>query len=441
MVRPEAGGHPRVVIVGGGFGGLACARKLDGKAVDVLLLDARNYHLFTPLLYQVATALLNPSDVAYPLRAVFRRSRNVRFWQARVLDVEFRGKRVHLHNGTSIPYDYLVLATGSTNNYFGQPDVARHTIGLKTIEEALRLRGHVLACLELASHQPDESERQRLLTFVVVGGGPTGVEYAGALNELLKLVLGRDYPELPPALKRIVLVEGKDRLLEVFPERLGRYAQKMLTRRGVEVRTGSFLTGAEAERVLLSDGGEIQTRTVVWSAGVRPNDLPGTQGMERSRTQRLEVDEDLRLSGRPGVFAIGDLASLAQEGQELPMLSPFAMQGGRHVAQVILQETQRDGAAMDVKPFRYVDKGTLATIGRNAAVGQVQNLRFTGFIGWMAWLVVHIYYLIGFRNRAAVLMQWGWNYLRKDRPIRIIARADEDDLTTELIGGTGARGG
>jgi NADH dehydrogenase len=423
-----------VVIVGGGFGGLACARKLDGKPVDVLLVDARNYHLFTPLLYQVATALLNPSDVAYPLRAVFRHSQNVRFCQARVLDVDFEGKRIRLHDGTAIPYDHLVLAAGSTNNYFGQPDLARHTIGLKTIEEALRLRGHVLACLELASRERDEAERRRLLTFVVVGGGPTGVEYAGALEELLRIVLGRDYPDLSPALKRIVLVEGRDRLLEAFPERLSRYAERTLSRREVEVRTGSFLTRAEAKRVFLSDGAEIQTRTVVWSAGVRPNDLPGTRGMERSRTQRLEVDEHLRLSGRPGVFAIGDLASLAEEGQELPMLSPFAMQGGRHVAQVILQETQRDGGPVDAKPFRYVDKGTMATIGRNAAVGQIRSLRFTGFIGWVAWLVVHIYYLIGFRNRAAVLMQWGWNYLRKDRPIRIIAKADDDELTADLTG-------
>src|SRR6266536_1896955 len=244
----------RVVIVGGGFGGLACARKLDGEPVDVLLIDAHNYHLFTPLLYQVATALLNPSDIAYPLRKVFRRSHNVRFRQAQVAGVDFDAKQVHTHEGERIPYDRLVLATGSVNDYFGNQAVASHAIGMKHLDEAMRLRNHVLACLEEATRPERAAERPEWLTFVVVGGGPTGVEYAGALGELLKLVLGRDYPELSLQESRIVLVEGQDRLLGQFPGRLGQYAAKTLARRGIQVRLSTLVRSAEEGSVELSTG-------------------------------------------------------------------------------------------------------------------------------------------------------------------------------------------
>ncbi|MGH8899928.1 MAG: NAD(P)/FAD-dependent oxidoreductase [Egibacteraceae bacterium] len=415
-----------MVIVGGGFGGLACARELDGRPVDVLLVDSRNYHLFTPLLYQVATALLNPSDIAYPLRACFRGSPNVKFRQALVTGVAFDVKTIQTDAGDEVAYDYLVLATGSVENYFGSGDLEVFTFGLKTLEQALRLRNHVLACLERACQTRDDAERKRLLTFVVVGGGPTGVEYAGALVELLKLVLGHDYPDLSPGLARIVLVEGLDRLLAAFPERLGRYAEDTLRRRGVQVRTGALVAKATDRSALLGDGEEIQTATVVWSAGVRPNEPMEVPEPARSRSRRIEVDAHLRVAGRPDAFAIGDVASMRHGDDELPMLSAPAMQAGRHVAHLIMDAAGLTSGSTRSprKPFRYRDKGTMATIGRNAAVGQIGPLEFTGFVGWAAWLTVHLYYLVGFRNRLAVFASWGWNYLRKDRPLRIIVQAN-----------------
>jgi NADH:ubiquinone reductase (H+-translocating) len=421
----------RVVVVGGGFGGLACARALEGAPVDVLLLDQHNYHLFTPLLYQVATSLLNPSDIAYPFRTVFRRSRNVRFRQARVTHVDMDGQRVRLNSGDELAYDVLVLATGSQNDYFSNEALARHTVGMRVVPEALRLRNHVLSSLELATRAASDDARRALLTFVIVGGGPTGVEYAGALAELLDMVLGRDYPELDRRDARVVVVEGVDRLLSAFHHKLGEYARRTLRSRGVEVRTSTLVRTADEGGVDLSTGERIASGTVVWSAGVRPVD-PLAEAV-RSRSRRVEVDERLRLAGRDDVFVIGDAASLpaGEGGAELPMLSPPAMQEGRYVARSI-----RDRAAgrMDTNrpPFRYVDKGTMATIGRRAAVADLHGLKLRGTLGWLAWLLVHIYYLIGFRNRAAVLASWGWNYLRKDRPIRVILRSDEDALASEL---------
>ena len=416
----------RVVIVGGGFGGLACARALDGKPVDVRLIDQNTYHLFTPLLYQVATALLNPSDIAYPLRKVFRRSRNVRFLQGVVSEVDMDRRVVLLRDGIEVPFDRLVLATGSTNDYFGNQDLARHTIGMKRLDEASRLRNHVLACLERATQATDPQELQAWLTFVVVGGGPTGVEYAGALRELLRLVLGRDYPELRLDQSRIVLVEGLDRLLSQFRKPLGEYARRTLVERGIETRLSTLVQAADDRAVTLSTGESIATRTVVWAAGVRPVH-PELDPTAAGRRGRIDVDERLRLRSLDGVFAIGDTAAAeGGTGADLPMLSPPAMQAGRYVASVILDEAR--GRRRKRKPFRYLDKGTMATIGRNSAVAQVGRLRLRGFVGWAAWLTVHLYYLIGFRNRAVVLFSWSWNYLRKDRAIRIIIRSQEDPL-------------
>ena len=433
----------RVVIVGGGFGGLACARALDGADVDVLLLDERNYHLFTPLLYQVATALLDPSDIAYPFRTVFRRSRNVRFRQARVTGVDFDARTVSVAGGEPIAYDTLVLATGSANAYFGNPELAERTIGMKALDEALRLRNHVLSCLERAAQTTDPVERAEWLTFVIVGGGPTGVEYAGALAELLEMVLGRDFPELEPGSGRVVLVEGADRLLGPFHPRLGAYAADTLRSRGVDVILSTLVREATDRSAVLTTAAEqtdrlIPARTIVWSAGVGPTDplqgkpsapaAAGEDDVARSRSKRLVVDEHLLL--RPGVYALGDVASVRPGGtdRELPMLSPPAMQEGRYVARAI-----RAGTGRPAKPFRYHDKGTMATIGRRAAVAQVGPVRLRGFLGWITWLVVHLYYLIGFRNRAAVLASWSWDYLRRDRPIRLIVRSDYDPVVASLV--------
>jgi NADH dehydrogenase len=423
-IRLAANARPRVLIVGAGFGGLACARKLDRKPVDVLLVDEHNYHLFTPLLYQVATALLTPSDISYPLRRVFRGSPNVRVLHARVVGVDFERKAVKVASGQELGYDYLVLATGSVNNYFGNRRVAEHAIGLKVLEEATRLRNHVLRCMEQAEIETDPEEREALLSFVVVGGGPTGVEYAGALGELVQLVARRDYHSIARSDVRILLVEGKDSLLSTFSERIGRYAERVLRKRGIEVRLGVLVRSADGKSATLSDGTVVSTRTIVWSAGVKPEDPAGDERIPHSRSQRIQVDDRLRIDGMDEAFAIGDVAAVSSEDGELPMLSPPAMQEGRYVARAILHgvETGRPPA----EPFRYFDKGTMATIGRNAGVAVLGRLQLTGFIGWWAWIVVHIYYLIGFRNRIFALMTWAWNYLRFDRPIRIIMETQPD---------------
>jgi NADH dehydrogenase len=392
---------PRVVIIGGGFGGLQCARKLRDEPVEVVLVDRQNYHLFTPLLYQVASCLLNPSEIAAPLRKVFRGVHNVRFHMASVERIDYDARRVHLDDGSSVTYDYVVVAAGSRTNYFGNEALAEYSLGLKDLGEALQLRNHVLECLERAA-SAERDERARLLSFYIVGGGPTGVEYAGALAELVRLVLPLEYPDIPPSSVRIVLLEGGDRLLPVFVPRLSEYARRELQRRGVEVQTNRFV----------HDVAELDGGTLIWTAGVRPAELSGGQ--------RIEVDEHFRIKGTVGAYAVGDLArGRDRKGRDLPMTSPPAMQAGRHVARHILSEIGRGR----VRPFRYRDKGTLATIGRRAAVGQIGRLRFTGFVGWVVWLFVHLYYLIGFENRVQVMLRWSWYYLRYDRPVRSVIRA------------------
>jgi len=393
---------PRVVIIGGGFGGLQCAKKLRNETVDVVLVDRQNYHLFTPLLYQVASCLLNPSEIAAPLRKVFRGARNIRVRLGEVASIDYDTKEVHFVDGAALSYDYVVLAAGSRANFFGNDALAARALSLKSLGKALELRNHVLECLERAAASSDAGERARLLTFTIVGGGPAGVEYAGALAELVRLVIPAEYPEIDPAVVRIVLLEGDNRLLPTFAPRLSRYAQRELERRGVEVHT---------DHELRSDD-EIEGATFVWTAGVRPSELAG-DGC-------IDVDEHLRVPGRSGAYAIGDLAAVRdRKGRELPMTSPPAMQEGRHVARHILATV----ADKRVRPFRYRDKGSLATIGRTAAVSQVGRLQFTGLLGWVAWLVVHLYYLIGFENRFQVMLRWSWFYVRDDRPVRVIVQA------------------
>ena len=411
--------RPRVVIVGAGFGGLACARALDGKPVEVILIDRHNYHLFTPLLYQVATGLLNPSDIAYPLRRVFRNSPNVRVRQGSVRQVDFTSRVVRTEDSQTIAYDFLVLATGSVDNYFGNQRLAEVSFGLKSLEDATALRNHVLTCLERADAETDLAARRALLTFVVTGGGPTGVESSGALGELMQIVAGHDFHEVSRKDVRILLLEGQDRLLGVFSPRIGRYAEKVLRSRGIEVRTHTLVTAADAQSVTLSDGTVVPTRTVIWSAGVRPNEPGSDSSLPRFGNGRLAVDGCLRIPGQSHAFAIGDMASPGQETPALPMLSPPAMQGGRYLAGAILEEV-RTGTAPN-RAFKYVDKGTMATIGRNAGVARLPGgPEFTGFLGWVTWLLVHVYYLVGFRNRASAIASWAWDYLRFDRPIRII---------------------
>jgi NADH dehydrogenase len=319
---------------------------------------------------------------------------------------------VHFAEGSVLEYDYVVIATGSVTNYYGNDTIARHALGLKDLGEALQLRNHVLECLEHAAAVTDTDERRRLLTFCIVGGGPTGVEYAGALAELVRLVLPHEYPEIPPSDVSILLLEGTDRLLTMFVPRLSNYARRELERRGIDVRTNTLVASADEKGVVLHDGAEVPTATMVWTAGVRPNDIV------HDPPRRVEVDDHLRVVGTQGAFAIGDVAAgHDRQGNVLPMISPPAMQAGRYVARHIV-----DGDAR--RPFRYRDKGTLATIGRKSAVGQVGRLRFHGFPGWVVWLVVHLYYLIGFENRLQVLLRWAWYYVRLDRPARAILWGD-----------------
>lgn len=412
---------PRVVVIGAGFGGLECARKLARKPADVLIIDRNNYHLFTPLLYQVASSLLNPSDITRPVRAIVRKAHNVRFRHSEVAGVDFERSAVLLADGERVVYDYLVIAAGSTTNYFGLRDVEERAFGLKDLPEALELRNHVLQCLESAASSPDKAAAW--LTFVVVGGGPTGVEYAGALSELMKLVLPDEYPELAGQQVRIVLVEGLPELLPAFSANLGRAAREALVRKGVEVWTSTRVTGASEAAVTLSGGETLEARTLIWAAGVRAAAVAAALDVARSRSGRIEVDDFLRVPGRPAVFAIGDVAAVRQEGGEVPMLSAPAMQEARVAATNIL----RSAAGEPLQPFRYRDRGSMATIGKNAAVAEIGRLRMTGFAGWVLWLAVHLYYIIGFRNRLAVLAGWAWNYLWSDRPIRIIARAKARD--------------
>lgn len=421
---------PRVVIVGAGFGGLACARALAGRPVEVVLVDRHNYHLFTPLLYQVASSLLNPSDIAYPIRAVFRKARNVRVWAGEVTGVDWERRLVQVAPVCGVPqveepgalsYDYLVLAMGSTSNYFGNASLAAAAHGLKDLGEALALRNHVLRCFEAAAREPDDARRQPWLNFVIVGGGPTGVEYAGALWELVRLVLVKDFPELDLGRVRIVLAEAREQVLPTFPKALGDDAEARLRKRGIEVWLGTRVERVAGHVVTFSGGLSLPARTVVWAAGVKPNDLVARLGLRATRSGRVRVDPYLRVEGHERVFAIGDIAAVPYRGGEMPQLSAPAMQEGRCAARNILHAVRGE----ELEAFRYFDKGIMATIGRHDAVAQLGRWALKGLVGWLTWLFVHLYYIIGFRNRVAVLLEWAWDYFRYDRPVRLIERARE----------------
>jgi NADH dehydrogenase len=412
-----ADNKPHVVVVGCGFGGLECAKALRGKAVDVTIVDPRDYHLFTPLLYQVASCLLNPSEIAAPIRKIFRGTPNVRYRQDTVVAVDSDAQRVELASGATLEYDMCVLATGSVTNYYGNRGVQEHALGLKDLGQALQLRNHVLETFEQATIATTDAERQRLLTFCIVGGGPTGVEYAGALSEFVRLVVPKEYPELSPHDVRIVLLEGGDRLVPMLKPRLSDYTRAELTRLGVDVRLRTLVESADDVGVVLRSGTELPTATMVWTAGVQPNPLDGVP-TDAQAARRMEVDDHFLVAGTTSTYAIGDAAAgRGPHGETLPMVSPPAMQAGRYVAAEILHRHRG--------PFHYRDKGTLATIGRSKAVGQVGPFSFTGFVGWVVWLTVHLWYLIGFENRVRVLMRWAWYYVRLDRPVRIVVRADD----------------
>ncbi len=410
--------RPRVVIAGAGFGGLTCARGLRHAPVDVLLVDRNNYHLFTPLLYQVASALLDPGEIARPIRQLIRPLPNADFRQASVTGVDLDGRRLLTDHGP-IAYDYLVLATGAQSDYFGNASLAEHTLGLKDLDEGLALRNRILSQFEASRWTDDPARRRALLSFAVVGGGPTGVEMSGAISELIRLVLSKDYRDLDINEVRVVLIEAAPYVLGAFIPSLREAAHRSLERKGIKVMLGAKVESVTDTAVRLAGGEEIPACTVIWTAGVKASEVGKATGVELARQSRIKVDGTLQIPGHPVVFVIGDLAGATDGAALLPMLIPVAMQGGRHVATSISEMVANGGS----RAFRYKDPGIMATIGRNSAVAQLGWLHLSGFLGWLMWLGVHLVNVISFRSRLVVLVNWAWEYLFYDRPVRLIVRA------------------
>jgi NADH:ubiquinone reductase (H+-translocating) len=430
----EAGAH-RVVVVGGGFGGLQAALRLRRAPVEVTLVDRQNFHLFQPLTYQVATGALSPGEIAYPLRAIFKRHSNVRVVMAEVTGFDLESREVKLApvaeipSPDSIPYDTLIVAGGSRYSYFGHDDWSEYAAEVKSLDSALVVRSHILSAFEAAEAEPDPDARAEWLTFAVVGAGPTGVEIAGQIAELARNTLKRDFRAIDPRSGRILLIEASDRVLTTFSPVLSRKAERSLEKLGVTVLTGRMVTGVDAEGVVVDDGTDrrsrIKCRTVIWAAGVTASPLAVTlgelTGAERDGAGRVTVEPDLTLPGHPEVFALGDMVRVrsADGGSiALPGVAPVAMQEGRYVAKVV--RGRLSGA--ETAPFHYRDKGNLATIGRAAAVAEVKGLRLSGFVAWLTWLVIHLWYLVGFQNRVLVLIRWSFSFTVRSRGALLISQ-------------------
>jgi NADH dehydrogenase len=431
---------PHVVVVGGGFGGLQAVLELRRAPVEVTLVDRRNFHLFQPLTYQVATGALSPGEVAYPLRAIFKRNRNVRVVLADVADFDLEARELHLGSVAgvpappTIPYDTLVVSGGSRYSYFGQDDWSEHAAEVKSLESALVVRSRLLAAFEAAEVEPDPERRAAWLTFVVVGAGPTGVEMAGQIGELARDTLRGDFRSIDPRTARILLVEVADRVLTTFPPSLSAKAERSLQRLGVTVLTGRTVVGIDGESVTIEDGSgaaeRVASRTVIWAAGVTASSLATRlgelTGAELDRAGRVTVEPDLTLPGHPEVFALGDMVRVrGADGSSLvlPGVAPVAMQQGRYAAKVVRARLR----SKEMQPFRYRDKGNLATIGRAAAVADLKGLRLSGFVAWVTWLVVHLWYLVGFQNRVLVLVRWSFSFLTHGRGARLITGTEGGD--------------
>jgi NADH:ubiquinone reductase (H+-translocating) len=416
--------NPTVLVVGGGFGGLYAARALARHPLRVVLVDRVNYHLFQPLLYQVATAALSPGEIAEPLRAILRKYRNVEVLLGEVTTVDVQARCVKLSDGGELAYDYLILATGGRHSYFGHPEWESAAPGLKSLEDALEIRRRILLAFELAEREPDPAKRQALLTFVIVGGGPTGVELAGAIAEIARHTISRDFRRFDPRQARVILLERADRVLEQYPPDLSTSARRALERLGVEVQTGKGASEVTLEYVRSGDE-IIPTHTALWAAGVQASPLGRQLGVPVDRNGRVPVEPDLSIAAHPEVLVIGDLASLRRpNGKMLPGIAPVAIQQGQAAAENIWRSVQ----GVPRRPFHYFDRGTMATIGRAAAVAEIRALHLSGLPAWIAWLVVHIFFLIGFQNRLLVMVQWAWSYVSYERGARLITgpwRADE----------------
>ena len=408
-------GKPRVVIVGAGFGGLWAARSLAKKPADVLIVDRNNYHTFLALLYQVAAAELEAEDIVYPVRSILWNLPNVDFALAHARRVDLPNRIIET-DGEEIPYDYLILATGSITHSFGVPGVEAHAYGLKTLEEAVALKNHIICCFEGAAREMDEDGRSSLLTFVIVGGGATGVEYAGALSELIHGALVQDYRTIDFRAVRIILLEASDTLVGNMPEPVRRYTIERLRKMGVDVRIGAQVSEITPDAVILSDQENIQTRTVVWTAGVRGEPIAGLSGFPTERNGRVPILPTLQAPGHPEVYVVGDLASIKENGRALPMVAQVAIQSAIAAAQNIMRQIE----GKPLLPFRYRDRGSMITIGRNAAGVAIGSRSYTGFFAWILWLVIHLFNLIGFRNRVMVLINWAWDYLLYERAVRFV---------------------
>jgi NADH dehydrogenase len=421
--------QPHVVVLGAGFGGLTFCQVFDHPAARVTLVDRQNHHLFQPLLYQVATAGLSAPEIAQPIRSILSRKPNVTVLLDEALDLSLPKRCVMLRTG-SLSYDYLVLALGGVTSYFGHPEWERMAPGLKSLDDALSIRRNILLAFERAENATDSSEQLRLMTVVVVGGGPTGVELAGAFAELARHVLKADFRRIDPTKARVILVEGTSRILSHLPPRLSQNAANQLAALGVQVRTDSRVQNILDGYVELETGAQgatsverIHAENIIWAAGISASCLTRKLGVDLDKSGRVKVNPDLSLPGHPEVFAIGDLALVMdRSGKAVPGVSPAAMQMGRHTARLIQRELEA-GACLNRAAFHYFDKGTMATIGRSAAVAKIGKLEFSGLLAWLAWLFIHLLFLIGFRNKAAVLLQWSYSYFAYKRGARIIASA------------------
>jgi NADH:ubiquinone reductase (H+-translocating) len=407
---------PHVVIVGGGFAGLYCARQLSKAPVRITLIDRRNFHLFQPLLYQVATASLSPADIASPIRSILRRQRNVQVWLGEVVDIDVESREVRLEDGMSARYDYLVLATGATHAYFGNDHWEADAPGLKTVDDAIEMRRRFLLAFESAEREADAVARRSLLTFVIVGAGPTGVELAGAMAEIARQAMPRDFRSIDTTTTRIVLLEGVDRVLPTYPPDLSEKARRQLEKLGVEVRTSALVTDIGPDHVMVGTE-RIDAENVFWAAGVAASGLGAKLGAPVDRAGRVLVEPDCSVPGHPEVFVVGDLANMTSaDGRPVPGVAQGAIQSGKHAARQIAGTLRAEPR----KPFRYIDKGDLATIGRAAAVARLGRVKLSGLLAWLIWVGIHILYLIGFRNRLLVMMQWAWAYVTYHRGIRLI---------------------
>jgi len=409
---------PHIVIVGAGFGGLETAQKLAHAPVQITLIDRHNYHLFQPLLYQIAIAGLVPSQIAYPLRTIFRRQKNLTFQMGEVTSIDFKARYIRT-NGSVIAYDTLVLAVGGQTNFFGLNTVEENGFQLKSIESATGTRNHLLRMFERASREVDPDKRKALLTFVVVGGGPTGVETAGALAELITHVMTKDYPEMDLRESRVLLMEATGTVMAAYPDELRKATVDLLQSKNVQILLNARLTDYNGHRITLADGSQMEACTLIWTAGVRAAELVDRLGVPQAAAGRVRVERTLQLAEHPEVFVIGDAAYVEDgQGQPLPMLATVAQQQAKAAATNIRQILRGENP----KPFQYKDPGLLATIGRNAAVARIWGLSFSGFIAWLIWVVLHIYRLIGFRNRLVVLINWAWDYFFYDNQVRLITR-------------------